>query len=138
MMFKRSNMIGAPCEAIYKLLLKNMYHQKMQLGTSHSHCSLVDDHDEVVMYHQQTNYSLQTIEQTKVIQEVVSLEVSKLNHAVMNKKRDKTQFFPKKCIEKTKKVDELYYKVVNRFINNRFCLKMFIMKRNGEKLLELR
>ena len=90
------------------------------------------------MYHQQTNYSLQTIEQTKVIQEVVSLEVSKLNHAVMNKKRDKTQFFSKKCIEKTKKVDELYYKVVNRFINNRFCLKMFIMKRNGEKLLELR
>ena len=28
------------------------------------------------------------IEQSKVIEEVVSLEVSKLNHSVMNKKKD--------------------------------------------------
>ena len=46
--------------------------------------------DEVAMYlltyHQQTNLSQQTNEQTKVIQEVVSPEVSMLNHAVINKK----------------------------------------------------
>ena len=46
------------------------------------------------MCHQQANYSQQTIEQTKVIQDVVSLEVSKLNYALLNKKRDQTQFFP--------------------------------------------
>ena len=54
-----------------------------------------NDHDEVAMYHQQTNKSQQTIEQTKVIQQIVWLEVSKLNHTVMNKKRDQMHFFPK-------------------------------------------
>ena len=39
------------------------------------------------MYHQQTNWSQQTIEQTKIIQEVVSPEVYKLNHAVMTRKQ---------------------------------------------------
>ena len=39
---------------------------------------LVDDHDEVAMYHQQTNKHQQTIEQTEVIQEQVSSEVSQL------------------------------------------------------------
>ena len=43
----------------------------------------------VALYHQQTNQSQQAIEQTKFIQKVVSLEVSKPNHAVMNKKQDK-------------------------------------------------
>ena len=38
-------------------------------------------------YHKQTNPSPQTNDQTKVIQEVASPEVSKLNHAVMNKKQ---------------------------------------------------
>ena len=43
--------------------------------------------------YQQSHESQQTNEQTKVIQEVVSPEVSKLNHAVMNKKQgDQMQF----------------------------------------------
>ena len=41
---------------------------------------LVDD--EVAIYHQKTNQSQQTVEQTEVIQEVVLPEVSKLNHNV--------------------------------------------------------
>ena len=56
---------------------------------------LVDDHWSwwiCTYHHQQTNYSQQTNEQTKVIQEVVSPEVPKLNHAVMNKKRDQMHF----------------------------------------------
>ena len=44
---------------------------------------LVDD--EVPIYHQKTNQSQQTVEQTEVIQEVVLPEVSKLNHSLMNK-----------------------------------------------------
>ena len=52
----------------------------------------VYDHDgEVAIYlltyHQQTNQSQQTNRQTKVFQEVVSPEVSKLNHAEMSKKQ---------------------------------------------------
>ena len=46
----------------------------------------------VALYHQQTNQSQQAIEQTKFIQKVVSPDVSKPNHAVMNKKQDKKQF----------------------------------------------
>ena len=46
------------------------------------------------MFHQETNLSQETIEQTKVTQEVVSREISRLNHAVMNKKRDQMPFFP--------------------------------------------
>ena len=57
----------------------------------------------ILTYHQQRNQSQQTNEQTKVIQEVVSLEVSKLNHAVMNKKRgDVMQFSLEKRLEKIK------------------------------------
>ena len=41
----------------------------------------------LLTYHQQTDYSEQTNEETKVIQEVVSPEISKLNHTVMNKKQ---------------------------------------------------
>ena len=52
------------------------------------------------MYHQQTNCSQQTIEKTKVIQEVVSPEVSKLNHAVLNKKH-----FSLEKIQEKKKID---------------------------------
>ena len=39
------------------------------------------------MYHQQTNWSQQIIEQAKIIQKVVSPEVYKLNHAVMTRKQ---------------------------------------------------
>ena len=56
----------------------------------------------LLTYHQQRNQSQQTNEQTKVIQ-VVSLEVSKLNHAVMNKKQGHVmQFSPEKRLEKRK------------------------------------
>ena len=48
----------------------------------------ITDHDEYVPTIEQTNYSQQTNEQTKVIQEVVSPEVPKLNHVAVNKKRD--------------------------------------------------
>ena len=59
--------------------------------------------DEIAMYHQQTNWAQQTIEQPKVIQEVFSPEVSKLNHAVMNKKQeDRMQFCPEKKTRKKK------------------------------------
>ena len=45
------------------------------------------------------NLSEQTIEQTKVIQEVASPGLSKLNDAVMNKKQgDRMQFSPEKRI----------------------------------------
>ena len=40
--------------------------------------------------------SQQTNEQTKVIQEVVSPELPRLNHAVMNKKRDQKCSFLKR------------------------------------------
>ena len=56
-------------------------------------------------YYQQTNYSQQINEQTKVILELVLTEVSKLNHAVMNKKQgDQMQFSLEKrlVIEKRK------------------------------------
>ena len=66
-------MIGPLFEAMQKLLLKNLCNRKM-----YTYILLVDD--EVVMQSQQT------IAQTKVIQEVVSPEVSTLNHAVVNKK----------------------------------------------------
>ena len=49
-----------------------------------------DDHDEVAMYlltYHQTNQSQQSNEQTKVIQEVVSPELSNLNHAEMSKEQ---------------------------------------------------
>ena len=41
----------------------------------------------LLTYNQQTYCSQQTNEQPKVIQEVVSPEVSNLNYAVMNKKQ---------------------------------------------------
>ena len=50
-----------------------------------------------------TNWSQQTNEQTKINQEVVLPEVSKLNHAVMNKKQgDQMQFSLEKRLEKRK------------------------------------
>ena len=56
---------------------------------------LVDGHDEVAMYHQQTNQSQQTIDQTIVVQEIVSPEVSKLKHVEVSKKQgDQMQFCP--------------------------------------------
>ena len=61
-------MIAAQCETILKLLLKSICHQK-------------------------TNQSQQTNGQTRVIQEVVSPEVSKLNHVVMNKKQGDQMLF---------------------------------------------
>ena len=70
----------------------------------------------VAMYHQQTNQSQQAIEQTKFIQKVVSPDVSKPNHAVMNKKQDKKQFsLEKKWIRHSCQpiisVDGLWYKI---------------------------
>lgn len=58
---------------------------------------MFDDHDDIAMYHQQTNESQQTIEKTLVIWEILSPEVSELNHAVMKKdKEDQMQFSPEK------------------------------------------
>ena len=39
-------------------------------------------------------------EQTKIVQEVVSPEIPKLNYAVRNKKRDQMQFSLEKGLEK--------------------------------------
>ena len=52
----------------------------------------ITDYDEYVptIINKQSH---QTNEQTKVIQKVVSPEVPKLNHAVMNKKRDQKRSF---------------------------------------------
>ena len=58
---------------------------------------MFDDHDDIAMYHQQTNKSQQTIEKTLVIWEILSPEVSELNHAVMKKEQeDQMQFSPEK------------------------------------------
>ena len=97
-----------------------------------------------MMYHHQTNWSQQTIEQTKFIQEVVSPEVSKLNYTVMNKKQgDEVQFSPEKRLEKRKwihhtpcqpiiPVGGMCYKMRYQFINYTIkffiYLKMFIMQ----------
>ena len=58
----------------------------------------------LLIYHQKTNQSQQTNEETKAIQEVVPPEVSKLNHTVMNKKarRSNTVFSRERRIEKIK------------------------------------
>ena len=49
------------------------------------------------MCHEQTSKSQQTSEQTKVIQNVVLPEVSKLNYPLLNKKQgDQIQLFPEK------------------------------------------
>ena len=64
---------------------------------------LVDYHDEVARY--VPNISKQTTlnKQTKVIQEVVSPKVSRLNHSVMNKKQgDEIQFNLEKRLKKGK------------------------------------
>ena len=69
----------------------------------------------------------------KVSQEVVSLEVYNLNHAVMNNKKEIKYsffFFRKKKLEKGK---WSAIKWDNRFINNRLYLKILIVQRNGEK-----
>ena len=85
------------------------------------------------------------MEQTKVIQEIVSPEVSELNHFVINKKQgDQRQFSQEKRLEKRKRihhscqpiipVDGLYCvkKYGNRFIDSArnffICLKMFIIQ----------
>ena len=94
---------------------------------------LVDDHDEVSMNHQQTSLNIeqthieQTIKQTHVIQEIVSPEVSELNHVVRNKKQGDYIVFSGKKDKKKEgfiyfrqriiAVDGLYYKMGNRFIS---------------------
>ena len=63
------------------------------------HCSLIIM-KQLQLYDQYTKQSHQTIEQTKVIQEVVSPEVSKLIYNVMNEKQgDKIQSSPEKKIK---------------------------------------
>ena len=97
---------------------------------------------QLCMCHQQTDQSQQTIEQTKVIQDVVS----KLNYALLNKKQgDQIQFFPEKRLEKRKwihhscqinipvdglcyKKEQLYRRSINSTRNSFICLKMFIMQ----------
>ena len=99
---------------------------------------MVDDHDEVAMYLPSTNklVSQQTSEQTKVIEEVVSLRISMLNHAVINKTRRSYAVFCRKKNRK-KKMDssnpsyqsmDCVIKWGNRFIisTSNFFLKMFI------------
>ena len=57
----------------------------------------------LLTYHHQTDYSQQTIGQTKVIQKVVPPEISKLNHALMNKKQeDQIPVFSRKKTRKNK------------------------------------
>ena len=57
----------------------------------------------LLTYHQQANSSQQTNEQRRVIEEVVSPEVSKLNHALIKKKqRDEMQLSLEKRLEKRK------------------------------------
>ena len=53
----------------------------------------ITDHDEYVPTIINKQTSQEANEQTKVIQEVVSPELPKLNHAVMNKKRDQNAVF---------------------------------------------
>ena len=64
----------------------------------------------LLAYHQQTNQSQQTNEQTKVIQEVVSPEVSKLNPAVMHKtQEDQKQFSLEKRLEQRKLIHPTHH-----------------------------
>ena len=62
----------------------------------------VNDNDEIAMYHQQTNYSQQTIEQTKFIHKVLSPDVSKPNHAVLNKMPGPNAVFSRKKTSRKK------------------------------------
>ena len=86
---------------------------------------------EVATYYQQTNWSQQTIEQTKVFQEVVLPEVSKLNHAIMNKKQgDQMQFSPEKRLEK--KMDSYSCQLIVPVIDNviKWCNQIINFTRN--------
>ena len=91
-------LIATPCQAILKLLLKNICYQKVPVPNIasqlarylHSDILPVDDHDnEVATDLPSTKRLVSTNEQTKVIQEVVSPEVSKLNHTVAQWKKSK-------------------------------------------------
>ena len=62
----------------------------------------VNDNDEIAMYHQQTNYSQQTIEQTKFIHKVLSPDVSKPNHTVLNKMPGPNAVFSRKKTSRKK------------------------------------
>ena len=57
---------------------------------------MITDHNEYVPTVIKETWSRQTNKQAKVIQEVVSAEVSQVTHSVMNKKRDQMQFSLKK------------------------------------------
>ena len=57
---------------------------------------MITDHNEYVPTVIKETWSRQTNKQAKVIQEVVSTEVSQVTHSVMNKKRDQMQFSLKK------------------------------------------
>ena len=60
-----------------------------------------------------TNNFWKTNEQTKVIQEVVSPELSKLNHAVMNKNQgNQMQFSLKKWLEKKENEFIIYHRLI--------------------------
>ena len=86
-------LIDAPCEINYVLILflKNMSHQKRY---TFWYCVV---NDEV------PSTSSQIVEQIVIIQEVVLLEISKLNDSALDKKQaDLTQLFPKKDSRKRK------------------------------------
>ena len=53
---------------------------------------MITVHNEYVPTVIKKTWSRQTNKQAKVIQEVVSAEVSQVNHSVMNKKRDQCSF----------------------------------------------
>ena len=84
------------------------------------------------------NQSQQNIEQTKVIQKVVSLKVSILNHSVMSKKmRSNTVSSRRKTLEKGKCIHHSRQPVIPvggmvRFMNSPrnflICLKIFILQ----------
>ena len=64
----------------------------------------------LLTYHQQADSSQQTNEQRRVIQEVVSPEVSKLNHALIKKKqRDEMQLSLEKRLEKRKLIHPTHH-----------------------------
>ena len=95
----------------------------------------------LLTYHQQKHYK---DEQTKVNQEAVSSEVSKFNHAVINKKQgDQMQFSIKKKMGSSNPLCQSVDCVIkwgNRFINSiriSFICLMKCLSCNREKIAEM-
>ena len=95
----------------------------------------------LLTYHQQKHYKDR---QTKVNQEAVSSEVSKFNHAVINKKQgDQMQFSIKKKMGSSNPLYQSVDCVIkwgNRFINSiriSFICLMKCLSCNREKIAEM-